>query len=122
MANYLIDINLPDHFSLWYTDDCEYVRDFYRLMHTVWQEVCDLSKRNKLVMIYSDRLEAMEYLTSIAYLTQRPFSGAKSTSSEADHPLAPKYFSNVGQRCTGKNTPTERVFFPLLTPLVAVYL
>jgi len=29
-------------------------------MHRVWADVCELSEANKLVMIYADRLEAME--------------------------------------------------------------
>ncbi len=113
MTKYLIDVNLPDHFSLWHTDEYQYVknldarwddrtiwtfaeenkptvvtkdrdfydrillsnpppriiyvrcgnqriRQFYELMHRVWADVCELSEANKLVMIYADRLEAME--------------------------------------------------------------
>lgn len=113
MAKYLIDVNLPDHFSLWHQDNYQYVkdidaqwednivwqyamqneltvvtkdrdfydrillkqppprvifirsgnlriRDFYQLMHNVWTDVCALSEFNKLVMIYTNRIEAIE--------------------------------------------------------------
>ena len=113
MTKYIIDVNLPDHFSLWHTDDYTYVkdidvtwmdttiweyaehrnltivtkdrdfynrmliktpppkvihvrcgnlriRDFYRLMPQIWPEALELSERNKLVIVYNDRIEAME--------------------------------------------------------------
>lgn len=113
MVKYIIDVNLPDHFSLWHTDEYVYVkdidatwvdttiweyaerqrltiitkdrdfynrmilkdapprvihircgnlriRDFYRLMHQIWTDVLELSERNKLVLVYNDRIEAIE--------------------------------------------------------------
>lgn len=114
MSKYLIDVNLPDHFGLWHSEEYIFakdvdpmwldrdiwqyaiqkqltivtkdrdfydrilvlstpppkvihirfgnlrMRDFYQIMHTAWPEACRLSNTHKLVLIYRDRLEAIE--------------------------------------------------------------
>ena len=36
------------------------MREFYNILHSIWEEVCRLSEQYKLIRIYRDRLECID--------------------------------------------------------------
>lgn len=53
MTKYIIDVNLPDHFSLWHTNEYIYVKDIdaNRVDTTIWE----YAEQHELTIVTKDQ-------------------------------------------------------------------
>ena len=76
MVKYLIDVNLPNRFSIWASEEYEYVISINRVIHmkignmkmnafhqiisNIWGDVCAMSEEYKLIRVYPNKIEGID--------------------------------------------------------------
>lgn len=61
MPQYLIDVNLPYYFKLWNNPIYIHQMDINDAASDsdIWEEVVEMNKQNKFVIVYPDRIEGI---------------------------------------------------------------